>query len=407
MVLTIFFDDIKGSTALKEDMVGSQSEQAFHSLRHEHDELMQEVICRDGGGQIVKSTGDGVLAVFLLPSRAVEAAMEIQERLHGHRLLSVRIGIDMGEVQVDWEGDRVKDVFGRHVDWAARTEAMGDGGHICVTKPVYTDAFSWITKNRVAWKEQGQYHVKPGEPPLEVFEPYNANLVKPMDELHGERTIGPVAAAAPAGSAGAAPPVARPIRVTSSAEGVGQDVKAFAERGAGIMYWFKAPLGDICYPEGFANFVLPALANPRITKLRFVVDRSNLAAPRIWQQSVFSQIQAWAASERKRFRLSQKEGGGSYVEDGGGPKSIQWVFRDLAGEPTTFTLLLPDPGSDVRIEPAAQIFLSTATRSVRVAEGGPQNVRVSESVMSLTEPENPSLFQALTGVTNQLVSLFP
>src|SRR5579862_4217631 len=76
MVLTIFFDDIKGSTALKESMVGSQSEQAFHTLRHEHDELMEEIICRDGGGQIVKSTGDGVLAVFLSPSVAVQAAME-------------------------------------------------------------------------------------------------------------------------------------------------------------------------------------------------------------------------------------------------------------------------------------------------------------------------------------------
>ncbi|HEY3118115.1 MAG TPA: adenylate/guanylate cyclase domain-containing protein, partial [Chloroflexota bacterium] len=283
MVLTIFFDDIKGSTALKESMVGSQSEQAFHTLRHEHDQLMQEIITRDGAGQIVKSTGDGVLAVFLSPSVAVQAAMEIQERLHGHQLLSVRIGIDTGEVQVDWEGDKVKDVFGRHVDWAARVEAMGDGGHIVVTKPVYTDAFSWITKNRVAWKEQGQYHVKPGEPPLEVFEPYNANLTKPMDELHGQRTIGSAAAtaAAPAGA-----PAARPIRVVGSAELVAQEVKAFAEQGAGIMYWFKAPLGDICYPEGFRCFVLPALANPRITKLRFIVDRSNLAAPRIWQQAV-------------------------------------------------------------------------------------------------------------------------
>lgn len=404
MVLTIFFDDIKGSTALKESMVGSQSEQAFHALRHEHDQLVQEVICRDGGGQIVKSTGDGVLAVFLSPSVAVQAAMEIQERLHGHQLLSVRIGIDTGEVQVDWDGDQVKDVFGRHVDWAARVEAMGDGGHTVVTKPVYTDAFSWITKNRVAWKEQGQYHVKPGEPPLEVYEPFNANLTQPMDELHGERTIG---AAGPAAAASAAGPAARSIRVVSSCESVAQEVKAFAEQGAGIMYWFKAPLGDLCYPEGFRNFVLPALVNPRITKLRFVVDRSNLAAPRIWQQAVFSQIQSWASSERLRFRLSQREAGGSYVQDGGGPKSVQWVFQDLNGEHTSFTLFQDDPAADMRIDPRAQIMLSTSPRSVRLADGGLQNVRVSESLMTLQEAENPPLFQILTGMTTQLGSLFP
>ena len=173
------------------------------------------------------------------------------------------------------------------------------------------------------------------------------------------------------------------------------------------MYWYKAPLGDLCYPEGFRSFVVPALANPRITKLRFIVDRSNLAAPRIWQQSVFSQIQNWAGSERLRFRLSQREAGGSYVQDGGGPKSIQWVFQDLAGEHTSFTLFQDDPTSDSRIDPRAQIMLSTSPRSVRLETGGVQNVRISESLMTLQEAENPPLFQVLTQMVTQMGSLFP
>lgn len=39
---------------------------------------------------------------------AVERAVEVQERLHGHRELSVRIGIDMGEIRVEYDGEPIK-----------------------------------------------------------------------------------------------------------------------------------------------------------------------------------------------------------------------------------------------------------------------------------------------------------
>src|SRR6185503_16025986 len=117
-----------------------------------------------------------------------------------------RIGLDMGEVRVLSEGNRITDVFGRHVDWGARTAGMADGGHICVTKAVYTDAFSWLPKNKVAWNEHGMYRVKPGEPLLEIYEPHNANMGKPMAALHGERAAGPAEhAAAPAPAAAPRP----------------------------------------------------------------------------------------------------------------------------------------------------------------------------------------------------------
>ncbi|HEY3115322.1 MAG TPA: hypothetical protein VGK54_01120, partial [Chloroflexota bacterium] len=106
------------------------------------------------------------------------------------------------------------------------------------------------------------------------------------------------------------------------------------------------------------------------------------------------------------FRLSQREAGGSYVQEGGA-KSIQWVFQDLNGEHTSFTMFQDDPASDVRIDSRAQIMLSTSSRSVRLADGGLQNVRVSESLMTLQEAENPPLFQILTGITTQMGSLFP
>lgn len=186
-VLVVFFDDMKGSTALKQKMTAHLDEEAFQRLRREHDELLTEIITRDGAGEVIKSTGDGLLAVFSEPSSAVERAIEIQEKLYGHQYISIRIGMDMGQVRVEAAGGTQRDLFGRHVDWAARAESMADGGHIIVTRSVYTDAFGWIPKSHVSWKEHGFYIVKEGEQAIEVFEPYNSNITRPMESLHGKR----------------------------------------------------------------------------------------------------------------------------------------------------------------------------------------------------------------------------
>jgi class 3 adenylate cyclase len=406
-VLVIFFSDIKGSTALKEQLASTANEMAFHELRKEHDELLREVIERDGAGQIIKSTGDGVMACFLSPALAVERSMEIQERLRSNKYIQIRIGLDFGEVQVDWEGGRVKDAFGRHCDWAARVEAMSDGGHVLVTKSVYIDAFSWITKSAVAWKEQGAYHVKPGEPPLELFEPFNANVTQPLTEIKGERVDVQLGSALRAETPGTAAPAARPLRVVSPWEAAGQEAKRFADTGAGYMYWGRATLGEICYPEGFAVHLQPALVNPRITKIRFILANDPVTR-RTWQQVTMPLIQSWAASERRKFRLYQREGGGEYVEDAqGSRKSVQWVFQDLNGEYSSFKLFLDDPLADVRNpEPFAQVLLSSMQRSVRFADGRLQNVRIPDAVLTFSESENPALIQVLSGVIQQYGSLF-
>jgi class 3 adenylate cyclase len=185
--LVIFFDDMKSSTALKQKIASIQDEEAFQTLRREHDTLLTRIISRDGAGAVVKSIGDGLLAVFSEPSTAVERAIEIQEALHHHPYLSVRTGMDMGQVRVEADGGVQRDLFGRHVDWAARAESLADGGHIIVTRSVYIDAFGWIPKARVQWKEHRFYIVKENEQAIEVFEAYNGNLMRPMESLHGQK----------------------------------------------------------------------------------------------------------------------------------------------------------------------------------------------------------------------------
>jgi class 3 adenylate cyclase len=405
-VRVVLFSDMKGSAALKEDLAERWDEGAFQRLRRQHDELLTEIITRDAAGEIIKSTGDGFLATFLKPSVAVERALEIQERLRGHSQIRVRIGMDMGEVQVESLGGATLDVFGRHVDWAARVMGMADGGHICVTRPIYTDAFSWITKSRVAWKEHGFYRLKPADPPLEVFEPYNANIALPMERLHGEGI-----AAAPGSRAEAAREPATKgaqLRIVRTWEQVARDGREFAETGGGIMYWFKVPLGGLSYPEGFRNFLQPALGNPRITKIRFVLDSSVPPVRRIWYETVLPLFKAWAAQEKRDFVLEQTGDDSGKLHDAGPPpKTLAWIFVDLSMEFTPcFKLLCPDLDTNHVSESEAQVFLSTASRAVRFKDGTQHTVRIPDAILRVKASEDDSLLYALNTVANQWDSFF-
>lgn len=66
---------MKGSMALKESMTTTWDERAFQKLRKEHDALLTQIITRDHAGEVIKSTGDGLLAIFHKPSTAVEYEM--------------------------------------------------------------------------------------------------------------------------------------------------------------------------------------------------------------------------------------------------------------------------------------------------------------------------------------------
>jgi class 3 adenylate cyclase len=364
-VRVVMFDDMRGSTALKERLARRSDEEAYHALRREHDELVGEIVTRDGAGEVLKSTGDGVIVVFSRPSVAVERAIEIQERLHEHPHLRVRIGIDCGEVKLRWDDGRPTDVFGLHVDMAARAVELATDGHICVTRPVYTDAFSWVTKKKIAWKEHGSYRLKRGDPPLDVFEPYNANVTKPLRKLRGERVIA-------------------------------------AARGAGAMYWFRVPLGGISYPEGFRSFLQPALENDRITKIRFVLDASLEPIKRVWEELVLPLVDDWGngrlatatSGERGRIELS-------------GEKSLAWVFADLSREfSPCFKLLVSDLDRDEPTDSEAQVFLSTAARTVWLQDGTEQIIRVPDAVLRVRRGSNEALLHALNAVANQWDSLF-
>jgi class 3 adenylate cyclase len=408
-VVVVFFDDIKGSTVLKERIAASSDEQAFQILRKEHDALVTEIITRDGAGEVIKSTGDGLLAILHRPSVAVERAIEIQDRLHDHPFIRVRIGMDMGEVSIESDALRHRDAFGRHVDWAARAMDMAEAGHICVTRAVYTDAYSWIRKSRIAWKEHGPHRVKAGEPPLDMCEPYNANIVSPMAVLRGERVT------PEADAERLRPKMADPIagdhehvRLARSWEFVARDGRDFAEHGGGMMYWFKVPLGGVCFPEGFRNFLQPALENSQITKIRFMLDSAGPRILQIWMELVCPLLEDWANTKGFPYELEGDEMGGRFAAVADHPVHLGWVSGDLSMEFTPcFKLLIPDPDTDQMTESRAQIFLSTAMRSARFRDGSLNQVRIPDAVLRVEPQGNAGLLQALNSVANQWDPLFP
>jgi len=128
-VTTFLFTDIEGSTQLWD----AQPARMRDALAR-HDALARTAI---GGhrGTLVKSTGDGVHAVFADPLDAVLAAVDLQRGMlrvgAGELALSIRAGVHAGVVE-----QRDDDYFGSAVNRAARIMSVAHGGQILVSQVV-------------------------------------------------------------------------------------------------------------------------------------------------------------------------------------------------------------------------------------------------------------------------------
>jgi len=123
--LTILFTDVEGSTAFLTRM----GDVTGNKVMAAHERLVIEEVARLGGRHI-KSLGDGCLAVFASPRRAVECAVAVQ-RAAMSAPLRVRMGLNTGEVS--FAGG---DVFGAAVNAAARIVAKAQGGEIVISDVV-------------------------------------------------------------------------------------------------------------------------------------------------------------------------------------------------------------------------------------------------------------------------------
>jgi hypothetical protein len=254
----------------------------------------------------------------------------------------------------------------------------------------------------------GSYRLKRGDPPLELYEPYNANLWRPMRRLRGEK-VAPARAKspAPARPSPTREPAIGGANVIRPWEAVARDGRDFAENGAGVMYWFRVPLGGVAYPEGFRSFLQPALENARISKIRFVLDSTVPPIRRVWKDLVLPLVYEWAEQADRAVNTEEQEGRGRIVFDGSTPKTLSWAFVDLSREFTPcFKLLVDDIDSEAGGASEAQIFLSTAARRVWLVDGTDDVIRIPDAVLRIGSAEHEALLHALNGVANQWDSLF-
>jgi adenylate cyclase len=120
---TVLFADLRGSTSLYERLGNAE---ATSVITHTVGELAKSV--KELGGQVVKTLGDGLMAVFESSAPAAEAARQMQDTLEllvsrgsahgastGLRALRVQVALARGEI-VEMGGD----CFGDAVNVAAR-----------------------------------------------------------------------------------------------------------------------------------------------------------------------------------------------------------------------------------------------------------------------------------------------
>jgi adenylate cyclase len=129
----IFAADVAGYSRL----IGADEEGTLARLQAHWRELIEPKIA-EHQGRIVKTTGDGVLAEFASPVKAVRCAIDVQHGMsdrnasvpHGQRI-EFRIGINLGDVIVE-DGD----IFGDGVNVAARLESIAEPGAVYISRTV-------------------------------------------------------------------------------------------------------------------------------------------------------------------------------------------------------------------------------------------------------------------------------
>ncbi len=152
---TVLFTDIVGSTELAAELGDSR----WRALLERHDELVCDEVARFGG-RVVKQTGDGVLATFDGPARAVRCARALHEGA-AELDISIRAGLHTGEIELIGE-----DIGGMAVHIAARTAALAEPGEVLVSSTVK----DLIAGSGIVFVDRGERELKGVPDRWQLFE---------------------------------------------------------------------------------------------------------------------------------------------------------------------------------------------------------------------------------------------
>jgi class 3 adenylate cyclase len=125
VLATVLFTDVIDSTK----RANSLGDARWRQLLDEHDSLTARIVS-EASGSVVKQTGDGVLATFDSPSRALAATTTLHRELEALDI-RIRAGLHTGEIE-----RRGRDVSGIGVNIAARVEALASAGETLASSTV-------------------------------------------------------------------------------------------------------------------------------------------------------------------------------------------------------------------------------------------------------------------------------
>jgi class 3 adenylate cyclase len=145
LLATVLFTDIVGST----QQAARLGDRRWRELLELHDQAAGRWV-ETFGGRLVKSTGDGILAIFDSPARAIRCAAALAEDLSGLGI-QLRAGLHTGEIEL-----RQGDVGGIGVHIAARVMAAAAPGEILVSRTVH----DLISGSGILLRDRGIHRLK-------------------------------------------------------------------------------------------------------------------------------------------------------------------------------------------------------------------------------------------------------
>jgi class 3 adenylate cyclase/alpha-beta hydrolase superfamily lysophospholipase len=154
VLATVLFTDIVAST----ERAAALGDRQWHVLLDRHDAMAKRIVDRHGG-RVVKGTGDGLLATFDGPARAVRCGKELVHAANQIDL-PLRAGAHTGEIEL-----RGKDVAGIAVHIGARVASCADAGEMLVSRTVK----DLVIGSGLGFEDLGEHHLKGIADPWQLF----------------------------------------------------------------------------------------------------------------------------------------------------------------------------------------------------------------------------------------------
>jgi class 3 adenylate cyclase len=145
VLATLLFTDIVASTKTVTDL----GDRHWRELLDRHHAVVRQQLERFGGS-IIATTGDGFLARFDGPARAIRCACAVRDAVNGLGL-DVRAGVHTGEVEL-----REGDVAGIGVHIGARIGALAEAGEVLVSRTVV----DLVAGSGIEFSDRGEHELK-------------------------------------------------------------------------------------------------------------------------------------------------------------------------------------------------------------------------------------------------------